>query len=139
MEGTHLLPRSPPLAQPGNLADPIRPLPGKLGKAGRQVADPVCAQGCGRVREQEEFARGVSSLERVSLPVAEFVMDSWRGVRDEALSQVSGIDGCIFVHMSGFIGGTFGSSMLTSHAEDALAGNHNKAGAIEMAKKALSA
>lgn len=34
----------------------------------------------------------------------------WRGVRDEALSQVSGIDGCIFVHMSGFIGGELSSS-----------------------------
>lgn len=45
MEGTHLLPRSAPLAQPGNLANLVRPLPGKLGKAGRQVEDPVCAQG----------------------------------------------------------------------------------------------
>lgn len=45
MEGTYLLPRSPSLAQPGNLADPVRPLPGKLGKARRQMEDPVCTQG----------------------------------------------------------------------------------------------
>jgi urease accessory protein len=29
----------------------------------------------------------------------------WRGLRDEALSQVTGVPGCIFVHASGFIGG----------------------------------
>ena len=31
--------------------------------------------------------------------------DKWRGLRDEGLSKCSGIDGCIFVHASGFIGG----------------------------------
>ncbi|KAI0639378.1 GAMM1 protein [Trametes polyzona] len=31
--------------------------------------------------------------------------EQWRGVRDEALSQLSGVEGCIFVHASGFIGG----------------------------------
>lgn len=29
----------------------------------------------------------------------------WRGIRDEKLSEVSGIPGGIFVHASGFIGG----------------------------------
>ncbi|KAF6147517.1 hypothetical protein GIB67_014656 [Kingdonia uniflora] len=29
----------------------------------------------------------------------------WRGLRDEELSELSGIPGCVFVHMSGFIGG----------------------------------
>ncbi|KAK9131639.1 hypothetical protein Scep_011167 [Stephania cephalantha] len=29
----------------------------------------------------------------------------WRGLRDEELSKESGIPGCVFVHMSGFIGG----------------------------------
>ncbi|GFR14608.1 UPF0160 protein MYG1, mitochondrial [Trichonephila clavata] len=29
----------------------------------------------------------------------------WCGLRDEELSKQSGIDGCVFVHMSGFIGG----------------------------------
>ncbi|KAH9849781.1 GAMM1 protein [Lenzites betulinus] len=31
--------------------------------------------------------------------------EQWRGVRDDALSQLSGVDGGIFVHASGFIGG----------------------------------
>lgn len=30
---------------------------------------------------------------------------SWRGLNDDELSQVSGIIGCTFVHISGFIGG----------------------------------
>ena len=36
---------------------------------------------------------------RLSLPAA------WRGVRDDELAKVSGVDGAIFVHASGFIGG----------------------------------
>ncbi|ORX57570.1 metal-dependent protein hydrolase [Hesseltinella vesiculosa] len=36
---------------------------------------------------------------RKSLP------EQWRGYRDQELSQISGIDGCIFVHAGGFIGG----------------------------------
>lgn len=31
--------------------------------------------------------------------------ESWRGLRDQELDQVSGILGCVFVHASGFIGG----------------------------------
>ncbi|KAI0307831.1 metal-dependent protein hydrolase [Multifurca ochricompacta] len=48
--------------------------------------------------------------------------EPWRGVRDEDLSRISGIDDCIFVHASGFIGG-----------------NKTKDGAMVMAKKALEA
>jgi len=33
--------------------------------------------------------------------------EPWRGLRDEELSKASGIDGGIFIHASGFIGGTF--------------------------------
>ena len=29
----------------------------------------------------------------------------WRGLRDDVLSKASGVDGCVFVHASGFIGG----------------------------------
>ena len=29
----------------------------------------------------------------------------WRGLRDDDLSKASGVDGCVFVHASGFIGG----------------------------------
>ncbi|GAA5823004.1 hypothetical protein JCM3770_005376 [Rhodotorula araucariae] len=46
--------------------------------------------------------------------------EAWRGVRDDALSTLTGIPGCIFVHAAGFIGG-----------------NLTKEGALEMAVKAL--
>ncbi|KAH7944500.1 hypothetical protein HPB52_020459 [Rhipicephalus sanguineus] len=51
---------------------------------------------------------------RVHLP------EKWRGLRDEELSRVSGIDGCVFVHSSGFIGG-----------------NKTKEGALEMATRTI--
>nr|KYP76750.1 hypothetical protein KK1_021003 [Cajanus cajan] len=44
----------------------------------------------------------------------------WRGLRDEELSKESGIPGCVFVHMSGFIGG-----------------NQTFDGALDMARAAL--
>lgn len=47
--------------------------------------------------------------------------EPWRGIRDEELSKLSGIAGCIFVHQSGFIGG-----------------NTTREGALEMAHKALA-
>ena len=43
--------------------------------------------------------------------------EKWRGVRDQDLSDLSGIKGCVFVHASGFIGA-----------------NATKDGALEMAK-----
>ena len=46
----------------------------------------------------------------------------WKGLRDDALSQASGIDGCIFVHAGAFIGG-----------------NKTYDGAMQMALKALEA
>jgi uncharacterized UPF0160 family protein len=45
---------------------------------------------------------------------------AWRGVRDAALSELSGIPGCVFVHAGGFIGG-----------------NATKEGALAMAVRAL--
>ena len=45
----------------------------------------------------------------------------WRGLRDEELSKLAGIAGCVFVHASGFIGG-----------------NATEAGALEMARKSLA-
>ena len=44
----------------------------------------------------------------------------WRGLRDQELSQIAGIDGCVFVHSSGFIGG-----------------NDSRDGVIQMAVKTL--
>jgi hypothetical protein len=46
---------------------------------------------------------------------------AWQGVRDGALDAVSGIDGCVFVHAAGFIGG-----------------NKTYEGALAMAAKALT-
>lgn len=31
--------------------------------------------------------------------------EAWRGLRDEELSKVSGVEGGVFIHASGFIGG----------------------------------
>ena len=33
------------------------------------------------------------------------IKSNWCGLRDDVLSKESGIDGCIFVHANGFIGG----------------------------------
>ncbi|GAA5847912.1 hypothetical protein JCM9279_003488 [Rhodotorula babjevae] len=46
--------------------------------------------------------------------------EAWRGIRDDALSTLTGIPGCVFVHNAGFIGG-----------------NVTKEGAMQMAIKAL--
>ncbi|XP_043979010.1 UPF0160 protein MYG1, mitochondrial [Gambusia affinis] len=60
---------------------------------------------------------GLSTFQnRLSLP------EEWRGVRDEALSELSGIKGCVFVHAGGFIGG-----------------NKTQEGALEMARRTLQA
>lgn len=50
-----------------------------------------------------------------------FLHPDWRGLRDDELSQVSGIEGCIFAHATGFIGG-----------------NLTRDGAIQMAVKSLN-
>ncbi|KAG7281780.1 hypothetical protein CRUP_037061 [Coryphaenoides rupestris] len=50
------------------------------------------------------------------------LLEEWRGVRDQALSDLSGIEGCIFVHAGGFIGG-----------------NKTREGALEMARRTLQA
>ncbi|XP_067096107.1 UPF0160 protein MYG1, mitochondrial [Osmerus mordax] len=50
------------------------------------------------------------------------LLEEWRGVRDQALSELSGIPGCIFVHAGGFIGG-----------------NRTQEGALEMARRTLQA
>jgi len=47
--------------------------------------------------------------------------EAWRGLRDDELSKLSGIDGCIFVHASGFIGG-----------------NKTREGAVQLARNALT-
>ncbi|KAL8287325.1 hypothetical protein RQP46_003777 [Phenoliferia psychrophenolica] len=46
--------------------------------------------------------------------------EAWRGIRDGELDKLTGIDGCVFVHAAGFIGG-----------------NKTKEGAMQMAINAL--
>eukprot|EP00798_Chlamydomonas_sp_ICE-L_P020383 gene20383-27154_t len=52
---------------------------------------------------------------RLSMP------EAWRGVRDDKLSEVAGIPGCVFCHAAGFIGG-----------------NATMEGVVEMARKSLA-
>lgn len=51
---------------------------------------------------------------RLALP------EPWRGVRDAALSELTGIDGCIFVHAGGFIGGNATFEGVMQMAKNAL-------------------
>ncbi|GME72635.1 unnamed protein product [Ambrosiozyma monospora] len=46
--------------------------------------------------------------------------EAWRGLRDDALSEKAGVEGCVFIHAAGFIGGA-----------------KTKEGVIELAKKSL--
>ncbi|KAK0523192.1 hypothetical protein OC834_005997 [Tilletia horrida] len=69
----------------------------------------------GKWRVQAVPVNADSFVSRKPLP------EPWRGIRDQALSDKTGIAGCIFVHQSGFIGG-----------------NATKEGALEMARKAVA-
>ncbi|KAK0551358.1 hypothetical protein OC846_003319 [Tilletia horrida] len=69
----------------------------------------------GKWRVQAVPINADSFVSRKALP------EPWRGIRDDALSKITGIEGCIFVHQSGFIGG-----------------NATKDGALEMARKAVA-
>lgn len=53
----------------------------------------------GKWRVQAVPVSPESFVSRKALP------EPWRGIRDQALSDLTGIPGCIFVHQSGFIGG----------------------------------
>lgn len=45
------------------------------------------------------------SVSPVSFESRKPLPEAWRGVRDDELSKLSGIEGCVFVHAAGFIGG----------------------------------
>jgi len=68
----------------------------------------------GMWRIQCVSVEGKAFENRLSLPA------KWRGVRDEDLSSVAGIEGCTFCHSAGFIGG-----------------NKSYEGVLEMARVAL--
>lgn len=56
-----------------------------------------------------------------SFQVRKILPESWCGLRDADLDRAVGIDGCVFVHRNGFIGG-----------------HSSLDGALSMAKRALS-
>lgn len=60
-------------------------------------------------------------LEKGSFQNRKPLPEPWRGVRDEALSQLTGVDGCIFIHAAGFTGGC-----------------KTKEGALQLAKMAVA-
>lgn len=69
--------------------------------------------------------KGKWRVQAVSINTKSFILrlpllEEWRGLRDEELSKKSGIDGCVFVHHSGFIGG-----------------NETREGVLKMAVKTL--
>jgi len=84
------------------------------GRLGDTIKYVLFADTSGSWRVQCMSKSGSSFENRLSLP------EAWRGLRDQELSNVSGIEDCIFVHMSGFIGG-----------------NKTQAGALAMARKSL--
>jgi len=69
-----------------------------LGCAGRALYMLYPDQG-GKWRVQAVPEKEGSFRSRKALP------ESWRGLRDDVLSELIAIPGCIFVHASGFIGG----------------------------------
>lgn len=69
----------------------------------------------GMWRVQAVTVKGQAFENRLGLP------EEWRGVRDEDLAKIAGIEGCTFCHAAGFIGG-----------------NKTFEGALEMARVALS-
>lgn len=86
-----------------------------LDEPGKQILYAIFKDEKGSYRIQG-VPRASQSFElRLALP------EEWRGVRDRELDQITGIDGCIFVHAAGFIGG-----------------HRDRQGALAMGKLALS-
>ncbi|KAH3663331.1 hypothetical protein OGAPHI_005321 [Ogataea philodendri] len=73
------------------------------------------------------FADSSSAWRIACVPVSASSFDSrqklpepWRGVRDDALSELTGVPGCIFVHAAGFIGGAKSKEAVVKLAQMAL-------------------
>ncbi|KAK7678845.1 hypothetical protein QCA50_018147 [Cerrena zonata] len=47
--------------------------------------------------------------------------EAWRGIRDQELSKLTGVPGCIFVHAAGFIGGANSQESVLELAKKSLA------------------
>ena len=63
--------------------------------------------------------------------------EAWRGLRDEKLDEVTRIEGCVFIHASGFIGGEYDIICSTTNRLTQLPGSKTKSGALLLAKTAL--
>lgn len=73
----------------------------------------------------EDTSNGTWRIQSMPVSPESFVLrkplpKSWRGLRDDELSEISGVQNCIFCHVSGFI-----------------AGNKSRQGAMDMAAKSL--
>ena len=82
---------------------------------------------CGRFK-YVVFKSSDSSFRCYAVPVApssftsrKALPESWRGVRGEELVKLSGVKDCIFVHATGFLGGTTTEAAALAMAEKALA------------------
>ena len=91
----------------------------KLGKEGEVLY--VLYPEDGSTRESGKWRIQAAPVDTESFAQRKSLPEPWRGLRDDALSKESGIDGCVFVHTAGFIGG-----------------NLSFAGAYAMAKKAVN-
>ncbi|KAG8527978.1 uncharacterized protein KY384_006894 [Bacidia gigantensis] len=72
-------------------------------------------------KEESKWRIQAVAISKDSFESRKALPEAWRGVRDAELSAISGIDGSIFVHASGFIGG-----------------NATKEGSLSMARKAFT-
>jgi uncharacterized UPF0160 family protein len=61
----------------------------------------------------------------------------WRGLRDDVLSQTTGVPGCVFVHASGFIGGELLLQSITVYLTDIYLGAQTREGVEALARLAL--
>lgn len=75
---------------------------------------------CCRCRALLCFASQAVPKSDISFALRQPLATPWLGLRDEELSKVSGIEGGVFVHVNGFVGG-----------------NASKEGALAMASKSL--
>ncbi|KAL8756529.1 MAG: hypothetical protein Q9184_004471 [Pyrenodesmia sp. 2 TL-2023] len=105
-------PTSPPSSSSN--ADPPNPQQQQQQQQVLYVLYPESASPTAKWRIQAVPAHKESFESRQPLP------EAWRGLRDEELSARSGVEGAVFVHASGFIGG-----------------NVSEEGAREMARRAL--
>lgn len=73
----------------------------------------------GKFRVQAVSIAPDSFVSRLPLP------EEWRGIRDQQLSELSKIPGCVFVHASGFIGGNESYEGALSMASQSIADTYS--------------